>query len=57
MSVRGELGEFFRRSRKAKKRGRETQSESALLTAHNQDVPRDYIVVLAVAQSCTGFAT
>jgi hypothetical protein len=61
MTVRDEVGEFIR-SRKEKHEDEKPVDEKfgvenvALTTNHQGIPPHDYIVVIAVAQSCTGFA-
>jgi hypothetical protein len=62
MTVRDGLGELFaaleRRNTVDEKSVVEKLGvENVALTANHQGIPRhDYIVVIAVAQSCTGFA-
>jgi hypothetical protein len=60
MTVRDELGEFIRRSRKEKyvdeKPVIEKLGVENVATNPQGIPPHDYIVVIAVAQSCTGFA-
>jgi hypothetical protein len=57
MGVRGETGGNLRRYRKEGTGGCETRRDSVVAgTRHPVIPPRDYTVVLPVAQSCTGFA-